>query len=139
MLVTMLLELYLVRGKTKPFHVIYYASNLLNKAQQNYTTIEKEILVVVFVFDKLRVYMLGTEVIVHTDLAVIRYLMNKEVAKPTLIRWIFLLSKFHIEIRDKKVLRTRLQNICQGWKNQRLISYKMLQLDRNFQMSKCEN
>ncbi|KAK9020037.1 hypothetical protein V6N11_054535 [Hibiscus sabdariffa] len=41
------------------FHVIYYASRTLNDAQVNYTTTEKELLVVVFVFDKFRSYLIA--------------------------------------------------------------------------------
>ena len=38
--------------KNKKMHAIYYASKTLNDAQLNYTTTEKELLAVVFVFDK---------------------------------------------------------------------------------------
>ena len=38
--------------KDKKPHVIYYASRTLNNAQMNYTTTEKELLVVVFALDK---------------------------------------------------------------------------------------
>jgi hypothetical protein len=34
-------------------HVIYYANKTLNDAQLNYSTIEKELLAVVFALDKL--------------------------------------------------------------------------------------
>src|ERR1035441_2369997 len=34
--------------------------------------------------------------------AALRYLVNKQDAKPRLIRWILLLQEFDIEIRDKK-------------------------------------
>ena len=34
------------------FQVIYYASRTLNEEQLNYATIEKELLVIVFAFDK---------------------------------------------------------------------------------------
>ncbi|KAL4369314.1 hypothetical protein GQ457_05G015090 [Hibiscus cannabinus] len=45
----------------KIFHVIYYASRTLNEAQMNYTTTEKELLVVVFAFDKFMPYLIGTK------------------------------------------------------------------------------
>ena len=38
--------------KGKIFHVIYYASKVLNDAQLNYATTEKELLAVVYAFDK---------------------------------------------------------------------------------------
>ncbi|KAK9020280.1 hypothetical protein V6N11_054770 [Hibiscus sabdariffa] len=88
------------RGKL--FHVIYYASRTLNDAQINYTTTEKELLVVVFAFDKFRSYLIGTKVIVHTDHSAIKYLVTKKDAKPRLIRWILLLQEFDLEIRDRK-------------------------------------
>ncbi|XP_048493451.1 uncharacterized protein LOC104897300 [Beta vulgaris subsp. vulgaris] len=48
-------------------HAIYYASMTLNEAQRNYSTTEKESLVVVFSLEKFRSYFLGTKVIVFTD------------------------------------------------------------------------
>ncbi|KAL6322464.1 hypothetical protein AAG906_008119 [Vitis piasezkii] len=49
------------RENGKPY-VVYYASKTLNDAQKNYTTTEKELLVVVFALDKLRNYLLGTSI-----------------------------------------------------------------------------
>jgi len=88
--------------KDKAFHAIYYASRTLNEAQVNYTTTEKELLAVVFAFDKFRPYIIGNKVIVYTDHAAIRYLMEKKDAKPRLIRWVLLLQEFDIEVKDKK-------------------------------------
>ncbi|KAL4303924.1 hypothetical protein GQ457_10G009630 [Hibiscus cannabinus] len=88
------------RGKL--FHVIYYESRTSNDAQVNYTTTEKELLVVVFAFDKFRSYLIGTKVIVHTDHSAMKYLVIKKDAKPRLIRWILLLQEFDLEIRDRK-------------------------------------
>ncbi|KAK8684169.1 hypothetical protein V6N13_040200 [Hibiscus sabdariffa] len=88
------------RGKL--FQVIYYASRTLNDAQVNYTTTEKELLAVVFAFDKFRSYLIGTKVRVHTDHLAIKYLVTKKDAKPRLIRWILLLQEFDLEIRDRK-------------------------------------
>lgn len=88
--------------KDKLFRVIYYASRTLDKAQSNYTVTEKELLAVVYAFDKFRSYLIGTKSIVHTDHAAIRYLFEKKDAKPRLIRWILLLQEFNIEIRDRR-------------------------------------
>ncbi|KAJ9558521.1 hypothetical protein OSB04_013135 [Centaurea solstitialis] len=88
--------------KEKIFHSIYYASKTLNNAQINYTTTEKELLAVVFAFEKFRSYLMGTKVIIHTDHAAIKYLISKKDAKPRLIRWILLLQEFDLEIVDRK-------------------------------------
>ena len=88
--------------KDKRLHVIYYASQTLADAQLNYTTTEKELLVVFFAIDKFRVYLLGSKVIIYTDHSAIRYLLAKRDAKPRLIRWVLLLQEFDLEIRDKK-------------------------------------
>ena len=61
----------------KIFKVIYYASKTFNEAQESYSTIEKEMLVMVFACEKFRPYILGSHVIIHIDHATIRYLMTK--------------------------------------------------------------
>ena len=88
--------------KEGKLHVIYYASKLLNDAQLNYATTEKELLAVVFAFDKFRSYLVGSKTIVFTDHSALKYLMAKKDAKPRLIRWILLLQEFDLEIKDKK-------------------------------------
>ena len=88
--------------KDKVFHSIYYASKTLTQTQINYTTTEKELLAVVFAFDKFRAYLVGTKVTVYTDHAAIKYLISKKDAKPRLIRWILLLQEFDLEIKDRK-------------------------------------
>ncbi|KAJ0918834.1 putative nucleotidyltransferase, Ribonuclease H [Helianthus annuus] len=88
--------------KEKHFHPIYYASKTLNNAQENHTTTEKELLAVVFAFDKFRSYLVLSKTVVYTDHAAIRYLFKKQDAKPRLIRWILLLQEFDIEIKDKR-------------------------------------
>ena len=88
--------------REKIFPVIYYASRTLNDAQLNYATTEKELLAIVFAFDKFRPYLIGNKVVVHTDHSAIKYLMTKKDAKPRLIRWVLLLQEFDVEIKDKK-------------------------------------
>ena len=84
------------------FHVIYYASRMLNDAQLNYATTEKELLAIVLAFNKFRPYLIGNKVIVHTDHSAIKYLMTKKDAEPRLIRWVLLLQEYDLEIKDKK-------------------------------------
>ncbi|KAK8938384.1 hypothetical protein KSP39_PZI011539 [Platanthera zijinensis] len=87
---------------SKNFHPIYYASKTLTSAQENYTTTEKELLAVVFAFDKFRPYITLSKIIVFTDHSALKYLLAKTDAKPRLIRWVLLLQEFDLEIRDKR-------------------------------------
>ena len=73
------------------FQVIYYVSRTLNDAQLNYATTEKELLAIVFAFDKVRPYLIVNKVIVHIDHSAIKYLMTKKDTKSRLIRWVLLL------------------------------------------------
>jgi hypothetical protein len=73
-------------------NAVYYASKTLNGAKLNYATTEKELLEVVFTFEKFRSYIVNSNVIVYTDHAAIKYLLAKKEAKPRLIRWILLLQ-----------------------------------------------
>ena len=68
--------------REKIFQVIYYVSRTLNDAQLNYATTKKELLAIVFAFDKFRLYLIGNKVVVHTDHSAIKYLMTKKDAKP---------------------------------------------------------
>ncbi|GJV03069.1 retrovirus-related pol polyprotein from transposon 17.6 [Tanacetum coccineum] len=88
-----------IDGKFKP---IYYAIKTLNNAQEHYTTTEKELLAVVFSFDKFHQYLILSKTVVYTDHSALKYLFSKKDAKPRLIRWVLLLQGFDIEIKDKK-------------------------------------
>ena len=86
----------------KIFKAIYYSSKTFNEAQENYSTTEKEMLAMVFAYEKFKPYILRSHVVIHTDHAAIKYLMAKKDAKPRLIIWVLLLQEFDLEIKDKK-------------------------------------
>ena len=86
----------------KVLRAIYYANKTFNESQENYSTTEKEMLAMVFAFEKFRPYILGSHIIIQTDHAAIKYPMAKKEAKPRLIRWVLLLQEFDLEIKDKK-------------------------------------
>ncbi|GJY42741.1 reverse transcriptase domain-containing protein [Tanacetum coccineum] len=81
---------------------IYFAGKTLNSAQQKYTITEKELMVIVFAFDKFRSYLILSKTSVHTDHSALRHLFKKQDDKPRLIQWILLLQEFDIEIKDRK-------------------------------------
>lgn len=68
--------------KDKKIHMIYYASRTLDETQCNHTTNEKELLAILFAFEKFQSYPVGSKVIVHTDHGSIRYSMTKKDDKP---------------------------------------------------------
>lgn len=72
------------KNKYKLF-VIDYASRTLNRAQVNYTTIEKELLLVIFVLDKFQSHLIGSFTIVYYAYVIVRYLISKQNTKPRLI------------------------------------------------------
>ncbi|GJV57638.1 reverse transcriptase domain-containing protein [Tanacetum coccineum] len=88
--------------KMKHFQPIHYASKTMTEAQIHYTTTEKKMLAVVYAFEKFRPYLVLSKSIVYTGHSALKYLMNKQDAKPRLLRWFLLLQEFDITIRDKK-------------------------------------
>nr|GEX43584.1 reverse transcriptase domain-containing protein [Tanacetum cinerariifolium] len=88
--------------KLKHFQPIHYASKTMTEAQIHYTTTDKEMLAVVYAFEKFRPYLLLSKSIVYTDHSALKYLLNKQDAKPRLLRWVLLLQEFDITILDKK-------------------------------------
>ncbi|GJX37509.1 reverse transcriptase domain-containing protein [Tanacetum coccineum] len=85
--------------KTKHFQPIHYASKTMTDAQAHYTTTEKELLAVVYAFEKFRPYLVLSKTIVYTDHSALKYLLAKQDAKPRLLWWIRLLQEFDVIIR----------------------------------------
>ncbi|GKC21804.1 reverse transcriptase domain-containing protein [Tanacetum coccineum] len=73
--------------KNKHFQPIHYASKTMNEAQTHYTTTEKELLAVVYAFEKFRSYLVMSKSIVYTDHSAIKYLFAKKDAKARLMRF----------------------------------------------------
>nr|GEX48522.1 reverse transcriptase domain-containing protein [Tanacetum cinerariifolium] len=86
----------------KHFKPIYYASKTMNDAETNYTTTEKEMLAVVYAFEKFRSYLIMNKSIVHTDHSALKYLFSKKDAKARLLRWVLLLQEFDFQVLDTK-------------------------------------
>ncbi|GKE92297.1 reverse transcriptase domain-containing protein, partial [Tanacetum coccineum] len=88
--------------KTKHFQPIHYASKTMTDAQAHYATTEKELLAVVYAFEKFQPYLVLSKTIVYTDHSALKYFIAKQYAKPRLLWWILLLQEFDVIIRDKK-------------------------------------
>ncbi|GJS11735.1 reverse transcriptase domain-containing protein [Tanacetum coccineum] len=86
----------------KHFRPIHYASKTMTEAKTNYTTMEKEMLAVVYAFEKFRSYLIMNKSVVYTDHSALKYLFNKKDAKARLLRWVLLLQEFDFKVIDTK-------------------------------------
>ena len=82
-------------------YAIYYIRNNFPGPNLNYMVTEKEFLVVVNAVNKFKDYIIGYQVIVHTNHATIRYLMKKIDVSGRVVRWLLLLQEFDFTIMDK--------------------------------------
>nr|GFA67068.1 reverse transcriptase domain-containing protein [Tanacetum cinerariifolium]GFA67073.1 reverse transcriptase domain-containing protein [Tanacetum cinerariifolium] len=88
--------------KMKYFQPTHYASKTMTEAHIHYATTEKEMIAVVYAFEKFRPYLILSKSIVYTNHSTLKYLLSKQDAKPRLLRWVLLLQEFDITVRNKK-------------------------------------
>nr|GEV22996.1 hypothetical protein [Tanacetum cinerariifolium] len=84
--------------KMKHFQPIHYASKTMTEAQIHYTKTEKEMLVVVYAFEKFQPYLVLSKSIVYTDHSALKYLLSKQDAKLRLLR----LENPHKDVLENK-------------------------------------
>ncbi|GJX80738.1 reverse transcriptase domain-containing protein [Tanacetum coccineum] len=75
----------------------------MTEAQAHYTTTEKELLAVVYAFEKFRPYLVLSKSIVYTDHSALKYLLAKQDAKPRLLR---LENPHQSELKKKEITET---------------------------------
>ncbi|GJZ55473.1 reverse transcriptase domain-containing protein [Tanacetum coccineum] len=86
----------------KHFRPIHYASKTMNEAESHYTTTEKEMLAVVYGFEKFQSYLVLNKSVVYTDHSTLKYLFAKKDSKARLLRWVLLLQEFDFNVIDTK-------------------------------------
>nr|GEV77862.1 reverse transcriptase domain-containing protein [Tanacetum cinerariifolium] len=86
----------------KHFRPIHYASKTMTEAESKYTTTEKEMLAVVYAFEKFRCYLILNKSIVYMDHFALNYLFAKKDSKAILLRWVLLLQEFTFKVVDTK-------------------------------------
>nr|GFA15003.1 reverse transcriptase domain-containing protein [Tanacetum cinerariifolium] len=93
-----------VLGERQEKHVrpIHYASKTMTKAKSNYTTTEKEMLAVVYAFEKFWSYLIMNKRIVYTDHTALKYLFAKKDSRARLLCWVLLLQEFTFKVIDTK-------------------------------------
>nr|GEX35382.1 hypothetical protein [Tanacetum cinerariifolium] len=70
--------------------------------QNKITTMEKEMLAVVYVFEKFRSYLIMNKSIGYTYHSALKYLFAKKDSKARLLRWVLLLQEFEFNVIDIK-------------------------------------
>nr|GFB75422.1 reverse transcriptase domain-containing protein [Tanacetum cinerariifolium] len=86
----------------KHFRPTHYASKTMTEAESNYTTTEKEMLAVVYAFEKFRSYLIMNKSIVYTDHSALKYLLAKKDLKARLLHWVLLLQELTFKVIDTK-------------------------------------
>jgi hypothetical protein len=77
---------------------IMYVSRLLNKAKQNYSTTQREALVMVFSLHKFKHYLLGNKFVFYVDNMALVYLVNKPHVLGRIARWLLLFLEYDFTI-----------------------------------------
>nr|GEV71094.1 DNA-directed DNA polymerase [Tanacetum cinerariifolium] len=90
------------KRQEKHFRHIHYANKTMSEAELNYTMTEKEMLAVVYAFEKFRSYYIMNKSIVYTDHSALKYLFGKKDSKARLLRWVLLLQEFTFKVIDTK-------------------------------------
>ncbi len=80
---------------------IMYVSRLLNKAEQNYSTIEKEVLTTIFALHKFRHYLLGNKFVFYVDHMALVYLVSKPQVLGIIVKWLLLFLEYDFIIMYK--------------------------------------
>nr|GFC09940.1 reverse transcriptase domain-containing protein [Tanacetum cinerariifolium] len=96
------IDAVLGQHQEKHFRPIHYASKTMTKAESNYTITKKEMLAVVYAFEKFRSYLIMNKSIVYTDHFTLKYLFAKKDSKERLLRWVVLLQEFTFKVIDTK-------------------------------------
>ncbi|MCO5605881.1 hypothetical protein L7F22_060066 [Adiantum nelumboides] len=91
----------LAQPKGKADYPVYFASRRFSKAEQGYSTTEKEALGMVFSATKFWHYLLGKLFHFYVDHQALLYLINKVVIQGRLIRWMMFLMEFGFKIFHK--------------------------------------
>jgi len=80
--------------ETNQPRVISFCSRTLNSAQRNYSTVEKELLAIVFSLEKFREYIDGQKVCLFTDNKVLSYLNSMKNSSQRLMRWAWKIQEY---------------------------------------------
>jgi hypothetical protein len=105
---------------------IVYAFRLLNRVEQNYSTIEKEVLTIIFALHKFIHYLLGNKFVFYVDHMALVYLVNKPQVSRRIVRWLLLFLKYDFIVMYK-LGKTH------------VVAYALLRLPKNIKFTSVPN
>nr|GEW08961.1 reverse transcriptase domain-containing protein [Tanacetum cinerariifolium] len=76
----------------------------MTEAESNYTTTKKEMLAVVYAFEKFRSYLIMNKSIVYTDHSTLKYLFAMKDSKARLLRKVLLLQEFTFKQKGQEAI-----------------------------------
>jgi hypothetical protein len=80
------------------YRPIYYASRLMNNAEKNYTTTEKETLTMNYIVKKFKHFLLGNSFTFFVDHQVLLYLVNKLIVIGQIAKRLLLSQEFDFKV-----------------------------------------
>jgi hypothetical protein len=86
---------------------IAYASRQMNRAEQNYSASEAEMLALTWATKHFRCYLYGTKFVVRTDHAALRYLHQFSDNNSRLMRWALRLAEFDFAVEHRAGTRIK--------------------------------
>lgn len=89
----------LMQGEGQDERPVEFASRLLNSAERNYSTTEREALAVVWAISKFRGYIEGLPITVVTDHQALKWLMSLRSPTGRLARWALQIQAYNITIK----------------------------------------
>lgn len=77
---------------------VAFASKKLNKAEQNYSTIERELLGIIFGIKQFRCYLYGRRFTIITDHRPLKWILSLKDPTSRLARWALLLAEYEFDV-----------------------------------------
>ena len=82
------------------YHPVAYGSKKLTSAEQNYSTLEKECLAIVWGITKFRLYLVGKTFVLQTDHKPLSYLNQAKFHNDRVMRWALALQGYDYRVED---------------------------------------
>lgn len=87
--------------------MVCYESRKLNENEQNYVTLDLDLVAIIHVFKMWRHYLLGRKFTLITNHGGLKYLFEQPKLNAKQAKWLAMLDEFEFEIKYMRVRRTK--------------------------------